>query len=217
MLPPRDPLKPIEVQEHHDLPIVWLIIAGLVVAGFIANLTIDIFASGGLTIWPFIFTISALLIINDFSDKHGAGVPPLHAYGLAMGVLVFFMAFVYLISHVNPWVLMTLVAVLAVFVGRDVQQRKLRDLEIARRRMNHLCIKCLEPVTGEIDALCPNCLFPVHPERLTLMQLGRAISSRGRGKRVREMLAKNPQQRQAPKRGSSHRPITKAYSYGKKK
>lgn len=214
---PRDPLKPIEVEEQHQLPIVWLIVGGLVLAGFISNFTINLFASGGLSVWPFVFAISTLLILNDLSDQNGVGVPPLQAYGLFLGVLVFLFGFVALISHVNPWVLMALVLLLGVFVARDWRDRKRKELEMAKRRLAGVCVRCLTPVKNDLDAECPECNFPVHPERLTLMRLGRAIAQAGSGGKMRETLAKKPEQRQAPKRASSNRPITKAYSYGKKK
>lgn len=213
----RDPLQPIDVQELHQVPIVWIIVGVLIALGFIANFTINLFASGGLSVWPFIFAASTLLVINDASDQNGVGVPPLHAYGLLLGVLLVFFVVVALISHINPWVLMVLTLGLAVYVGRDWRDRKRKEREVIRRRLAGVCIRCLEPVKNDIDASCPRCDFPVHPERLTMMRLARAIAQAGSGARVRQTLAKNPNQRQAPKRASSVRPITKAYSYGKKK
>src|SRR5262245_7962878 len=121
----RDPRTPIEMQDRVKLPISWLVIMGLVAAGFVANLTINIFASGGMSVWPVIIAVIVLLVINQASDENAVGVPPLQAYSLFFGVMLGVFAFVFLISKtINPWVIVALTIEVAVYLAYDWTQRK---------------------------------------------------------------------------------------------
>src|SRR5450432_1671751 len=102
-------------KEKARLPLVWWIIIGMVIVGFFVN----IFMRGGLVVWPFIFAVAVLLIVNDASDKNAVGVPPFQAYALFFGVLLGFFLFVMLVSTINPWLLMLLVVAAGVYVARD--------------------------------------------------------------------------------------------------
>jgi hypothetical protein len=212
----RDPLSPIKMRDEHDLPMVWLIIIGLVIFGFIATFTINLFASGGLVIWPFIFAVSVLLLLNEASDANGVGVPPLQAYGLFGGIIVVFFLFVALVSRINPWVVILFTLAAAAFAMNDWRQRQIKQREMEKRRLAGVCVRCLTPVGKEIDEECSNCGYPVNSERVSLMRLGRAIAQRSDSTKMRAVLGGQKQQ-QAPKKASGVRPITKAYSYGKKK
>lgn len=199
------------------LPIVWFIVIGLVVAGFIANLTVNLFASGGLIVWPFVFAISVLLILNDASSRHGVGVPPFQAYLLFFGILIAFFLFVALVSTINAWLVVALTIGVGFYLAWDWARRKRWQLEIDRRRLAGLCVKCLTPVRSGLDERCPECGLLVNPERLSLFQLGKAISLRAQTSRARQTLT-----------GKGHKPTkgelkikrmqeSRAYSYKKRK
>jgi hypothetical protein len=63
---------PTTQDEKAAVPIVWFVVVGLVAVGALVN----IFLPGGIVVWPFVFALSLLLIVNDVSDRHGVGVPP---------------------------------------------------------------------------------------------------------------------------------------------
>jgi hypothetical protein len=157
------------------LPVVWLVVIGMAVAGFFLN----IFMRGGMVVWPFIFAVAVLLIVNDASDRNGVGIPPLQAYGLFFGIIVALILFVALVSTINPWVVVALTIAAAIFVARDWVKRKSKDREYARRRAAGVCVRCCTPVGKALDEECSNCGLPVHMERINLARLAKAIGMKG--------------------------------------
>lgn len=203
------------MEERVKLPMIWFIIMGLVVVGFIANLTINIFASGGLSVWPFIAAVSLLLVINQASDENAVGVPPLQAYGLFAGVLVGFFIFVALVSRINPWVVVALTLGAGAWLVYDWKLRLDKQRELQRRRLAGLCVRCLTPVKDGLDEFCPNCDLPVNPERLNLFRLGKAIANKAQSGKTRAVLT-------GQKPGQVHKKLqnlqqARAYKYKKGK
>jgi hypothetical protein len=185
----RDPLTPIDLEERVHLPIVWLIVLGLVGVGIVAHILLAIYSSGGLIVWPFIFAVAVLLIVNDAASQNAAGVPPFQAYALFFGTLLGFFLFVFLVSQtINPWVIVILVIGVSVYLGYDWNKRRAHERELARRRLAGLCIRCLQPVKSGIEDECQNCGMPVNPERLNLFRLGKAISNKAQSTRARQTL-----------------------------
>jgi hypothetical protein len=214
----RDPRTPIAMQDRVKLPIVWFVIMGLVIAGFIANFTINIFASGGLSVWPVVIAVVVLLVINQASDENAVGVPPLQAYGLFFGVLLALFAFVFLVSKaINPWVIVALTLGVAVYVGYDWVQRKRKQLELNRRRLAGLCVRCLTPVKGLVDENCPNCDLPVNQERLDLIRLGRAIANKAQSGRSRQVLTGQTESKGVGHKKMQNLQQQRAYKYKKGK
>jgi Ca2+/Na+ antiporter len=183
-MPQRDPTTPIDQKEHFAIPGVWLIVIGLVIAGTIINFSIH----NSMVVWPFVFAVAALLIINDASDRTGAGVPPIQAYALFFGTLIVFFIFVALVSRINAWLFLVLLAGASVYVVRDWKRRREKKIEIDRLRVAGLCIRCGMPVRNDVDAQCENCGQLVNPERLNLFHIGKAISLRANSNNARQVL-----------------------------
>jgi Flp pilus assembly protein TadB len=171
-------------EEKPHLPIVWWIIIGMVIVGFFIN----IFMRGGLVVWPFIFAVAVLLIINDASEKNAVGVPPFQAYALFFGTLIIFFLFVALVSKINAWLVILLVIAAAVYVARDWKIRRQKRNAIDKLRLAGLCVVCKTPVGSGVNDVCPNCGTLVNPERLNLFHLGRAISMRAQASNARQAL-----------------------------
>lgn len=179
---------PIEQEPQAKIPTVWLAVFGLVGAGIVIHVLLRIFVGGGLVIWPFIFSVCVLLIVNSASDEHAAGVTPFQAYALFFGTLLGFFVFVALVSTINPWVVILLTLAAGAYLVRDWMLRREKQRQIDRLRLAGLCVKCRAPVGDAPDELCPQCGMPVNPERLSLIQLGRAISNRARSVNARQVL-----------------------------
>ncbi|MGH7176278.1 MAG: hypothetical protein ACREJC_02755 [Tepidisphaeraceae bacterium] len=175
---------PIKVEERAQVPVVWLVVVGLVIVGLIVN----IFMVGGLVIWPFVFAVATLLIVNDAANRNAVGVPPIQAYGLFCAVFLAFFLFVALVSTINPWLVVMFALAVGVFLVRDWKRRRDRQRDIARRRMSGCCVRCDSPVGSGIEEVCENCGLPVNPDRLSLFNLGRMIETRARGANARQVL-----------------------------
>jgi hypothetical protein len=162
--------------ERAAIPVTWLVIVGLVIVGALVN----IFLPGGVVVWPFVFAVSLLLIVNSASERHGVGVPPFQAYALCFGVLLVFFVFIALVSRINAW----LVVVLTILAGgyllqdRSVRRHRARVLDV--RRAAGLCVRCATPVGRGRDDVCPRCGTPAHPDRVNLFHLGNAIRQNAR-------------------------------------
>jgi hypothetical protein len=169
----------VAVDEKIKLPVVWIIVLSLVGVGVVIHIILWYFLGSGLVIWPFVFSICVLLIINDAAEQTGGGMPALQAYGAFFGTLIGLFLFIMLVSKtINPWILILAVIGSAFYLVRDWKQRKQKQLEINRRREAGLCVRCCEPVTDGLEDFCLNCGMPVFPERLDLFRLGRAIAMR---------------------------------------
>ena len=170
--------KPPETHEKPPtIPVTHLVIIGLVALGCIVNL----FLPHGIVVWPFVFAVSILLLLNEASDRNEVGVPPLQAYALFFGVLVVFFIFVLLISKaINPWLLILLSIGATWFVIRDWKQRRERNAEIDRLRALGLCVRCKTKVGDDPNAECANCGLAANPERLRLFYLAKAVKFQGR-------------------------------------
>ena len=175
---------PTTQDEKAAVPIMWLVVVGLVVVGALIN----IFLPGGVVVWPFVFALSLLLIVNDVSDRHGVGIPPFQAYALCFGVLLVFFVFVALVSRINAW----LVVVLTILAGgyllqdRSVRRHKARVVDV--RRAAGLCVQCATPVGRGRDDFCPRCGMPAHPDRVNLFHLGNAIRQNAQFSGARQVL-----------------------------
>jgi hypothetical protein len=201
---------PVAVNEEHAIPPVIIVVLVMVALGII----IPILIPGMMVLWPFVFATSVMLLVNDASDRSGAGVPPFQAYGLFFGTFIVFFVFVALVSTINLWLLGILLIVGAYYVVRDWKRRKQREAEVIRRRMAGVCVRCLEPVSNEVDAICGNCMLPVHSERLNLLRLGRAIANNARSQHSRQVLSgKTPNKAQAKLNSLQQQ---RAYRYKKK-
>jgi hypothetical protein len=189
-MPKRDPLTPIDMEERIKLPVVWFVVLGLVGAGIVLHIVLAFVIGGGLLIWPFVFAVCVLLLINQAAEENGAGVPPFQAYAMFVGTLVGLFLFVMLVSKtINPWLLIVLVIGAGVYVVRDWGMRKKRQIEIDRRRAAGLCLRCCQPVTNGAEDVCENCGLPVNQERMDLFRLGRAMSMKDRaGDKMRQSL-----------------------------
>jgi Ca2+/Na+ antiporter len=172
-------------EEKPHLPLVWWIIIAMVIVGFFVN----VFLRGGLVVWPFIFAVAVLLVINDASEKNAVGVPPFQAYALFFGTLLVFFLFVMFVSKINPWLLMLLIAAAAVYVARDWKIRREKRNAADKLRLAGLCVTCKTPVRDGVSDACPNCGTLVNPERLNLFHLGRTISMRAQANNARQVLS----------------------------
>lgn len=203
MLPnQRDPRTPIKVDEHATIPKVWLTVLGLVGVGAVLHIILIFILGTGLVIWPFIFSIAVLLMLNDAADQSGGGMPAIQVYGMFFATLVGTSLFVFLVSAAIPWWFVLLLIIGAtVYVIRDWKERKEKDRELERRRLAGLCVKCCTPVTSGLEDLCPNCFHPVNAERLDLFRLGRAISNKAQSNpsNARQVLTGTK-----PTRGDAH-------------
>ncbi len=170
--------------EKFRLPFVWYIVFGLVLIGLVVN----IFLAGGMIVWPFVFAVSLLLLSNDASDRHGVGVPPLQAYALFGGTLAALFLFVALVSTINLWLLGVLLLAGTAYVARDWAQRRSKQRALNLRRLAGLCVRCGTPVKNGLDERCSACGTPVNPERLSLFQLGRAITMKAQPSKARQVL-----------------------------
>ncbi|HVT89551.1 MAG TPA: hypothetical protein VHD56_11910 [Tepidisphaeraceae bacterium] len=217
MQPKRDPRTPVEMEDLAKIPAIFLYVCGIVGAGVVVQILMWIFGiGGGLVIWPFIFAVCVLLIINDASSSNAVGVPPLQAYAFFFGTLIAIFGFVFLVSKtINPWIIIAGVVGIGIYLANDWKKRKLRELEIARRRAAGLCVRCAEPVGSELDDVCHNCGLPVNAERLNLLRLGRAIANKGGSQRAREAISgKSPDKGKAKLANLQQQ--TRAYKYKKR-
>jgi Ca2+/Na+ antiporter len=178
---------PKTAEEKTHLPIVWWIIIGMAIVGFFVN----IFLRGGLVVWPFIFAVAVLLVINDASEKNAVGVPPFQAYALFFGTLIAFFLFVMLVSTINAWLVILLVIAASVYVIRDWKIRREKRNALDKLRLAGLCVVCKTPVGSGVNDACPNCGTLVNPERLNLFHMGRAISMRAQSNNARQVLSGN--------------------------
>jgi hypothetical protein len=166
----------VKVDEHAAVPKVWLVVLGLVAAGAFFHIFMWFFNAGGMVIWPFVFAVSVLLVVNDASERNAAGFPPFQIYALFVATLVVMFVFVWMVSTINLWLLAVLMIGVIVHLFRDWQEKKERELEIKRRRLAGVCVRCKTKVSDGLEDVCPNCLTPVHQERLDLFRLAKAIN-----------------------------------------
>jgi len=181
MLPKRDPRTPVEMEEGLKLPKVWTTVLIIVGCGLVAQIVMWMMGIHAIVIWPFIFAVCVLLILNDASDQSAVGIPPFQVYGLFAGVFVGMFIFVFIVSEtINPWLIILGVIGVTAYLIHDWTVRKQKEREIERRRQAGLCVKCCKPVGGNNAAedVCPHCGMPVNPERMNLFRLGKAMSMR---------------------------------------
>jgi len=213
----RDPRTPIQMQERVQFPIIWLVVIGLVAAGFVVHLAVSLLGGGGMVVWPFVFAVCVLLIVNDASNNNAVGVPPLQAYGLFFGVLAAFFAFVFLVSStINPWLIVVGAIATGAWLVYDWIGRQRRQRAIDRLRMQGLCVRCQTPVSNGRDDVCPNCFLPVNPERMNLFRLGLAIANKSRSQTARQVLTGRKLGRTQLKEQALRTRLAKPASYRKK-
>lgn len=178
------------MQDVAKVPKVVLYVCGIVGAGFVMQVVFWIKGiDGGLVVWPFIFAVCLLLVINDNAAQNGVGVPPFQAYGLFFGVLVGLFLFVFLISKViNPWLMILMVIGVSIYLIQDWKKRKILQREFERRRVAGVCVRCCEPVTNGPEDVCENCGRAVNPERMELLQLARGVQNMARSNEARQTI-----------------------------
>lgn len=205
------------MEDVAKVPKVVLYICGIVAAGMVTQIVFWIMGiAGGLVIWPFLFAFCVLLVINDSASQNAVGVPPLQAYGFFFGTLVGLFTVVFLISKaINPYLIILLVVGAAIYVANDWKKQKLRNRALAARRMAGRCVKCNEPVTSGPEDICEHCGTPVHAERMSLLQIGRAVQNMKRGDVARQNIGGTAPDKHKAKLGKLQEQ-TRAYKYKKK-
>jgi len=191
MLPKRDPRTPVKMEEQVKLPKAWIMVLCIVGAGIVAQIIFWIMGIHAIVIWPFIFAVAVLLILNDASDQSAAGIPPFQVYALFAGTLLGMSLFVFIVSQtINPWLIILGVIGVTIYLIRDWGLRKQKEKELDRRRLAGLCVKCVQPI-GEHNGpedVCRHCGTAVNAERMNLFRLGKSMSTRVRPDNARQVL-----------------------------
>ncbi len=213
---PSTTVKGLRAFSWADLRWTYLITAGLIVVAA----AINIFSTMryGWTIWPLVPAIAAMVAVNEASDRHGQGVPPLEVYVFFVGAMIVWAIGVVLLNCINVFVQIMAFVALASYTFDGYRKHRARNALIMQRRQDGCCIHCGEP-DQESNNYCEGCGEEPDPERLQLKRIedvvrhgnrtGRARAilqpethAQSAARKERELLARAPHRRaRPPKRG----------------
>ena len=163
-----------------DLRWSYLAIGGMVLLGVAVNLLLP----HGWTIWPLVMAGGIMLMVHEAAERNGQGLPPLHVYAFFVSAMIVWLAFVVVLSAVNPLIVLAGMLTLLYYGGRGyIQQRQRRRL-IAGRRAAGRCIHCGAPAR-QGWAVCPSCGREPDPDDALLKRVGgvpRSAQSKARAR-----------------------------------
>jgi hypothetical protein len=170
-----------------DLRWSYVIIAGLIVIGIVANCLLP----HGWTIWPFIAAAGLMLMINEAATRNGQGVPPMRVYALFASAIAIWIAIVVLLSALNIFIIIAGIGVVLYYAIRAQIQQRERNRLIAFRRENRCCIHCGQPANPD-DAFCENCGEEPNPEVARMHRVANMARNTESAARARAKLTPAP-------------------------
>jgi len=154
--------------DETDLRWSYLIIgAGVLVCAAINWFLRD---SHGWTVWPFAAAIGIMVMINEAADRAGQGVPPLQVYALFGGAMVVVFATMFLLSAINPLIILAGMGGLVYYCGRGYMEGRRREQMIAGRIAEGLCVHCGEPADYSAG-YCEHCFEDPNPSATQLARV----------------------------------------------
>ena len=177
------------LREFVVLDLRWshFVVAGMVVLGGAINLLVP----HGWTVWPFVFGAAMMTKIHEAADRHGQGVPPLHVYGVFVSVMLMWLSLAFILSVVNPVVILLGVIVLGYHCVRGYIKKREHDRLVAWRLAEGLCIYCGTAINPEF-AYCESCGEEPDPQSARLERITAIIKNPLRSGHARAVLRSQP-------------------------
>lgn len=136
-----------------------VVAAGLLACGVVNWFFRD---SHGWTIWPFAACIAILVFIDEAADRAGQGVPPLRVYLFVLAAMVVYFTTIYVLSAINPLIILAGVGGLIYSAGRGYMEGRRRQELIAARVARGECVHCGEPADYS-SGYCEHCFNDPNP------------------------------------------------------
>jgi hypothetical protein len=156
----------------------------------LAAVLVSFVFTNGWTVWPFMFCAGVMFMIHEAAERNGEGVPPLHVYGLVIGLLAVFVVIVVLLSLLNPVVLLLGIAIIGYQCARAFVQEQRRDHLVESRRREGLCVFCGEAASGSVG-ICEHCGNEPDPTGQRLRRVASIVGGRKNAAHTRAVLTRD--------------------------
>lgn len=167
-----------------DLRVWHLAIVGMLIFGVAVNLLLP----HGWTVWPFVAAAALMLAVHEAAERNAQGIPPLYVYLFFVSAMALWLVVVMIASAVNPVVLLLGFAGAGYYGVKGYLKSVERSRLFAKRRAEHLCIHCGQPVNPDL-AFCANCGEDPDPDGARLARVATASVSSQAKSRIRAALA----------------------------
>ena len=166
-----------------DLRWSYLAILGMVIGGVVVNLLMP----HGWTVWPFVMAAGMMMLIHEAAERNLGGVPPFQVYAFFIGAMACWFACIFIISRVNPVILLIGILVMCYYVALGYLKKLERKRIIMKRRMEGRCIFC--GAIADYDmAYCANCGREPDPDDAQLKRVAYAPRSGNIKEKARSAL-----------------------------
>jgi hypothetical protein len=179
----------------NDMRWSYYAVIGFLIIGVIAN----IFLPNGWTVWPFLFGAGVLSMVHEAAERNGEGIPPLHVYAFIIGAIVFWGGFIFILTLINPLVLLIGFIAIVYQCGRGFVHERERNRIIAQRQKEGRCIHCGESVP-KYHVICLACGNEADPSSTRLRRVASIVGMRKSPAHMRAVLT-----REAPSASASRR------------